>query len=342
MKATTFSLGPRQVGVGSPCFVLASVGPAHGGSAETALRMLDAAFKMGADGIAFQIFRADLLVVRRHPERQGLDALELEPAEWRRVLKAAKGSGMAVVAEAFDLPSLELAAEGLADGLAINATDMDNPEFIRAVGALGRPVLMATAAVAAESLADAFDLAGPAPVGLVHGPDPTPVAVEEIRFRDLEAWKERYPVPVGFRDHTDGGSAFALVAPALAAAHGADFVEKRFVLDRRGKALDHPSALGPEDFYRMVELLRQAERAFGDSERSGDGAGRERRLAARSIVASALIPRGEVLTAGMLAFKRTDARFPSGFAPRDAHRVIGRRAARPIQADEILREEMLE
>jgi sialic acid synthase SpsE len=304
--------------------------------------MLDAAFKMGADGIAFQIFRADLLVVRRHPERQGLDALELEPPDWRQILKAAKGSGMAVVAEVFDLPSLELAADAQVDGFELHATDMDNPDFIRAVGALGRPVLMATAAVSAESLADALDRAGPAPVGLVHGPDPIPTAVEEIRFRDLEAWKERYPMPVGFRDHTDGGSAFALVAPALAAAHGADFVEKRFVLDRRVKALDHPSALGPEDFYRMVELLRQAERAVGDSARGSDDAGRQHRMIARSVVASALIPRGEVLTAGMLAFKRTDTRFPSGFPPRDAHRVIGRRAARPIQADEIIREEMLE
>jgi hypothetical protein len=44
----------------------------------------------------------------------------------------------------------------------------------------------------------------------------------------------------------------------------------------------------------------------------------------------------------MLAYKRTDARYEPGFAPREAHRVIGRRAARPIQADETIREDMLE
>ena len=63
---------------------------------------------------------------------------------------------------------------------------------------------------------------------------------------------------------------------------------------------------------------------------------------ARSIVAGQLIPRGEVLTAEMLAFKRTDVRFEPGYPPREAHRVIGRRATRPIQADETIREEMLE
>ena len=71
-------------------------------------------------------------------------------------------------------------------------------------------------------------------------------------------------MPVGLLDATDGGSAFALLAPALAVAQGADFVEKRFTLDRSQKGPDYESALSPEDFYRMAELLRQAERAQGD------------------------------------------------------------------------------
>ncbi len=51
MNPTTVSLGTRAVGDGAPCFVLAEVASAHGGSIDTALKMLEAAFKMGADGI---------------------------------------------------------------------------------------------------------------------------------------------------------------------------------------------------------------------------------------------------------------------------------------------------
>ena len=53
------------------------------------------------------------------------------------------------------------------------------------------------------------------------------------------------------------------MAPALAVAWGADLVEKHFTLDRSEKGYDYQSSLSPEDFYRMVELLRQAERAAG-------------------------------------------------------------------------------
>jgi sialic acid synthase SpsE len=93
----------------------------------------------------------------------------------------------------------------------------------------------------------------------------------------------------------------------------------------------------------MVELLRQAEAARGDgASGQSEAARRYHAMMARSIVAGALIPRGEVLTAEMLVFKRTDSRFEPGFPPREAHRVIGRRASRPIQADETIRDEMLE
>jgi len=304
---------------------------------------LEAAFKMWADGIKFQLFRSDLLVVHRHPGRKDFDQIELTAKEWKKVLKAAKASGLAVLVEAFDAPSLETAAEAGADGYKVHTTDMENPDFIRAVGALGKPVFFATGGVPEEAIHEALDRVGAAPVGLLHGFQTFPTPIEEIRFSDLTRWKERFRVPIGFLDHTDGGSSFALVAPALAAAYGADLVEKHFTLDRSEKGFDYQSSLNPEDFYRMVELLRQAERARGDGAAAqSEGAKRYHRLMARSIVAASLIPRGEVLSAPMLAFKRTDIRFEAGFAPRESHRVIGRRAARPIQADETIREEMLE
>src|SRR5918996_2078883 len=158
MKPASFTLGPRQVGDGQPCFVLAEVASAHGGSVDNALRMLEAAFKMGADGIKFQLFRAELLVVRLHPLRRDFEQIELTEKEWRKVLRAARASGLAVLVEAFDLPSLALAAEEGADGYKVHSTDMENPELIRAVGAPGRPVLFATGGVPEDAVREALDL----------------------------------------------------------------------------------------------------------------------------------------------------------------------------------------
>lgn len=339
-----FAVGSRRVGDGQPCFVLAEVASAHAGSCDVALKMLDAAFKMGADGIKFQLFRADELLVRRHPGRKDFDQIELTAKEWKKLLKAAKASGLALLAECFDRPSLELAAEAGADAYKVHSTDMENPDLIKAVAGIGTPVLFATGGVSEAAVREAIDLASAVPVALLHGFQTFPTPIEEIRYRDLMAWKERYRVPVGFLDHTDGGSAFALVAPALAVAYGADLVEKHFTLDRSQKGFDYQSSLNPQDFYRMVELLRQAERARGDEASAGEseGARRYHRMMARSIVAARLIQRGQPLTADTLAFRRTDPKREPGLPPREAYRLIGRRARRPIQADETIREEMLE
>src|SRR5881409_1202013 len=108
MRPATFALGSRTIGEGQPCFVLAEVASAHGGEADRALKMLESAFKMGADGIKFQLFRSDQLVVRRHPGRKDFDTIELGTKEWRKLLKAARASGLTLLVEAFDRSSLEL------------------------------------------------------------------------------------------------------------------------------------------------------------------------------------------------------------------------------------------
>lgn len=337
MKRAALALGGRLLGEGQPCLVMAHVGTAHEGEADAALRLIEAAFQAGADAIAFPLFRATDLLARRHPERKELEAAELSPREWRKVLAAAKASGLVVVAEAFDAASRDLAAEAGVDAFQSHATDLDNPDLLRALASAGHPLFVGASGADEPSVRDALAAAGPS-AALVVGPPAAPAAAEELRLGELGALRERYRVPVGLLDPTDGGSAFALLVPALAAAHGADFVEKRLTLDRARKGRDWAAALSPEDFYRMVELLRQAERARGEGEALSPRAAPR----GRSIVAAGLIGRGDVLTAEMLRFKRTDERFERGLAPVEAHRVIGRRASRPIQADETIREDLLE
>jgi sialic acid synthase SpsE len=338
MKPTPLVIGGRTLGPGQPCLVVAHAGHAHHGSADGAMRLIDAAFQAGADGIAFSVFRTDELVVRRHPDRRELEHLELPAKDWRRILEAARGSGLAAVAEAFDVPSRDVALEAGVSALQSHASDLDHPELLKALGAAGAPFLLATGGAGDAAVREALLAAG-GEAALVLGPADAPAPVEELRLSAIAAARERFRTSVGVLDATDGGSAFALVAPALAASLGAELVLKRLVLDRGVRGRDEAAAITPEELHRCVELLRQAERAAGEAAPGGEADGPAR---GRSIVAAALIARGEVLTAEQLRFKRTADRAGRGLRPSEAVRVIGRRAARPIQADEAIREDLLE
>jgi len=343
MNPTTIRVGSREVGATQPCFVLAEVASAHEGSADEALRMLDAAFRMGADGIKFQLFKAERLVVNRHPARKDFDQIELTDKEWRKVLGQAKGSGLALFTECFDAPSLELAIEAGADAYKVHTTDMENKEFIRAVVDVNKPVFFATGGVPEEAIKEALSIVGDRELGLLFGFQTFPTPVEEIRFRELESMKARYRVPIGFLDHTDGGTLFALMAPALSVAYGADLVEKHFTLDRSRKGYDYQSSLNPEDFHRMVEMIRTAEAARGEAGQPMSSAadGYHRKMA-RFIVAKTLIGRGDVITEEKLDFKRIDPTKEPGLSPRETNRLVGRRARHPIEADATIREDMLD
>ncbi|HVO12507.1 MAG TPA: N-acetylneuraminate synthase family protein [Vicinamibacteria bacterium] len=332
------ALAGRRLAQGQPCLVAAHVGQGHEGSPEAALRLIDAAFQAGADAIVFSVFRTEELVVHRHPERRTLEQLELPERQWRRVLEAARASGLAVVAEALDLPSRDLALEAGVLALQSHPADVDHPALLHALAEGERPLLLAAGAAGEPSLRTLVDSLGPQLL-LLLGPAEAPAPVEELRLGELGLVRERLQVEVGLLDPTDGGSAFALLVPALAAAQGACLVEKRLVLDRSRRAPEGAAALSPEEFHRMVELLRQAERARGEPSAprpAGLAAGR------RAIVAACLIPRGEVLTLDLLRFKRTAERGGGGLQPAEVERVIGRRAARPIQAEETIREDMLQ
>lgn len=343
MNPTTIRIGSREVGPTQPCFVLAEVASAHEGSVDQALRMLDAAFRMGADGIKFQLFKADRLVVNRHPGRKDFEQIELTDKEWRKVLSQAKGSGLSLLAECFDAPSLELAVEADADAYKVHTTDMENKDLIRAVAGLGKPIFFATGGVQEDALSDALSIVGDRELGLLFGFQTFPTPVEEIRFRELESLKARYRVPVGFLDHTDGGTLFALMAPALSVTYGADLVEKHFTLDRSKKGFDYQSSLNPEDFHRMVEMIRTAELARGETGQPMSAAADSyHRKFGRFIVARTLIGRGDVITAEKLDFKRIDPNKDPGLSPREMNRIVGRHSKHPIEADATIREDMLD
>ncbi len=338
MNHGSLSLAGRLLGEGQPCLVVAHVGHAHEGSVARAQELIEAAFQAGADAVAFDVFRAEELVVRRHPERRELEQIELSERDWRRVLEAARASGLAVIVEARDLPSRDLALAAGVDALQSHPSDADHPQLLRALAGAGRPLLLAAGDAGEPQLREALEAASGS-AAILLGPATAPAPVEELRLSEIAAVRERLRVSVGLLDPTDGGSAFALLVPALAAAEGAAFVEKRLVLDRSRKGREGAAALSPEEFYRTVELLRQSERARGEGAAPREAAPPAR---GRSIVAAGLIARGEVLSADRLRFKRAEDPLGRGLRPSQAHRVIGRRAARPIEADELIREDMLE
>jgi len=123
-----------------------------------------------------------------------------------------------------------------------------------------------------------------------------------------------------------------------AVALGARMIEKHFTLSREMKGPDHPFALEPGELAAMVRAIRETEQALGSPVKRRTAAEEELyRKARRGLVAARAIRGGERIARRDLEVKRPGY----GISPVDLPRVVGRRAARDLRADEILTWEML-
>jgi sialic acid synthase SpsE len=132
---------------------------------------------------------------------------------------------------------------------------------------------------------------------------------------------ETWNVPIGLSDHTLG-SVCAVVGVAL----GATLLEKHIVLSRDRPGPDTAFSLEPDEFKRMVDEIRIAERVTGRV-RYGPTAAEQASLAfRRSLYVVEDIAEGGVFTQGNVRSIR-----PAGGLPPDAiQHVLGRRAATSI------------
>lgn len=335
-------IGDRPVGEGAPAFILAEVASAHQGEASLARKLARSARQAGADGVKFQMFRAEELIAPNDPRFPTFRQIELSDGEWDSVLAETEASGLAMLVEVFDRQSLVLAERHAVAAYKIHSTDVENAEFIRHVSATGRPLLIATGGLglgAVEKALAAASREGNLDIMLLHGVQNFPTRIEDSHLAYIGTLKRTFGLPVGFLDHVDGGSPMATVLPMLSVAFGADLVEKHITVDRSARGFDFESALEEDTFKAMVELIREAEKAVGRKTLpAGASSESYHRLMRRAVVSRKPLSRGEPLTRDGLAFVRNE----TGLAPSDSPRLIGRKPKRDIPAWEPLTDDLFE
>lgn len=335
-------VGTRTIGDGEPAFVLAEVASAHQGEAVQALDLASNARNAGAEGVKFQLFRSQRLVPPNASNRAVFDRIELSTDDWGRVLTAARSLGIPVFADVFDRESLAIGEEHGVAAYKIHSTDMENSEFIRAVAATGKPVLLSTGGSSLATVDHALSECrseGAGDVMLLHGVQNFPTEAADSNLRFIETLKRTFGVPVGFLDHVDGGSPMALALPALAVAFGANLVEKHTTLDRSAQGFDYESSLEKTQFASMVELIRQAEASFGEAHwQQSDGAERYHRMMRRAVLSRVDLKQGVPLMRDHLAFLRHE----EGVSPDEAGALIGRKPSSDIAAWTPLTEDLFD
>jgi N-acetylneuraminate synthase len=342
-------IGERWVGAGEPTFIIAEAGSNHNGSFEQALRLIDAAAEMGADAVKFQHFKAATLYPRSAGESDYLkvrrsiydiiEAMET-PDDWIPKLAAhCRTRGLAFLSTPFDEAAVDT-LEPYVPAFKVASYEMTHHPLLQRVAATGKPVLMSTGTATLDEVVRAVEVvraAGNEQLVVLQCTASYPTPPAAVNARALVALRDATGCPVGLSDH----SRDPIVAPVVAVALGACVVEKHFTLSNRLPGPDHAFAVEPHELHELVRRVREAELMLGHGRKETLPEEQElRAFARRSIFATRAIRPGEALDAGNVAVLRC-GKLGAGLPPEALPQVLGRKAARGIAAESLIRPEDL-
>jgi N,N'-diacetyllegionaminate synthase len=330
-----------------PVLIIAEAGVNHNGDMDIARRLIDAAADAGADLVKFQTFNANRLVTRGakkadyqtqatgagESQHAMLQRLELSEAMHHELIAHCATRGIGFFSTAFDIDSIDMLT-GLGQKIfKVPSGEITNLPYLRHTARAGTPLILSTGMASMadiEAAIDAVEQAGTprSAVTVLHCTTEYPTPMAEVNLRAMQSIGAAFGVAVGYSDHTPGIEV-AIAAVAL----GAQVIEKHFTLDRTMPGPDHQASLEPHELAAMVSAIRNIETAMGDGiKRLTPSEARNKPIARKSLVAARAIDAGEVFTAENMTCKRPG----TGLSPMRWDELIGRRASRAFQADELI------
>jgi len=321
----------------SPYFV-AEVNSSHGGSLETARRMIEEAGKSGCSGVKFQSWSDDSLYSKTYYNdnpiaKRLIKKFSLREADLKELALYCLEVGVSFSSTPYSPQEVDWLLECGAPYIKISSMEINNHLFLKYIAETGSPIILSTGMAEMEEIRAAVSVvkkAGNRNLALLHCVSIYPAPASAIHLNNIIRLREEFPeCPIGFSDHTLG-TEIAAAATAL----GAALIEKHFTLDKTKMGLDNNMAIEPTEMKQLVGNCLNVHQALGACDRVVSTAEREqRRKMRRSVIAARDLPAGTVLALADLAAKRPG----DGIPVHEMENLVGRTLARGVEADTLLR-----
>jgi N,N'-diacetyllegionaminate synthase len=351
------SMGSRNVGQGTPVYIVFEAGPTHTGL-NSAKKLANLAKEAGADAIKFQITDHNRLITTKDiPFSYGIltdrqtEKIETitEPLidiwkrrympreDWRLVKEYCDELRLDFFATIFFPEDVDFMLELGVHSLKIASQDIGYQDLIVYAAKKGVPVQLDTGNATIGEVERAVDWIrdqGNDQIIINHCPSGYPARLESINLNVVSTLKKMFPYPVAFSDHTPGWE-----MDIAARSVGADMIEKTVTLDRETRSCEHVMSLEPPEMKNFVDSLRRIDIALGDSRRIIT---EEQRNAAMGVIRSGFMTR-DVKAGALLSRDDFDFRRPGyGVVRPDSYQHhLNRKFARDLRSGNMIREEDL-
>lgn len=282
--------------------------------------------------------------------------LEFDRAAHLQLLKRCREKGIGFLSTPFDLVSLDLLLHDLGQTrLKIGSGDLTNGPLLYQAARSGASLILSTGMASLAQIELSLGLlslayAGQSPtpghpsradmaqawadpalrahlanrVMLLHCVSNYPASAGATNLRSMATLAQAFGLPVGYSDHTLGGTA-AIAATAL----GACCIEKHLTLDCTLPGPDHAASSEPDALRTIFQAVREAETMLGSPIKAITPEEHSTAVAAKKrLVAGTDLKAGAQITPEHLTTMRADA----GGDPMAYWEMLGRKAERDYNA----------
>jgi len=342
-----FKINNRIISPFHPPFVIAEIGINHEGSLEKALRMVEDAYRAGAECVKFQCH-----VIEDEMSHHALNTIPGNADESiyeimnRCVLskeniiflkEKVESLGMIYLSTPFSRAAANFLEELNVPAYKIGSGECNNYPLIKHIASFGKPIILSTGMNDIESIKPAVEILRESgvPFALLHCTSMYPTPYNQVRLGGIQQLQECFPdALVGLSDHSLGNyTCFGAVAL------GATVLEKHFTSDKTWKGPDVPISIDPLELKELVVGSKNIHLALGGTKEILKEEKPTIDFAYASVVTIKPIKKGETFTEDNLWVKRPGT---GDFLAKDYETLLGRLCLNDLQQDSQIKFEDVE
>tara|TARA_B110000003_G_scaffold32686_2_gene30399 strand:+ start:8266 stop:9279 length:1014 start_codon:yes stop_codon:yes gene_type:complete len=259
------------------CFIIAELSANHNGDIEIAKESIMAAKNAGADAVKIQTYTADTITLDCKSDDfqvkggtiwdgKYLYNLYQEgslPWEWHKELfDLAKDLDLVCFSSPFDFSAVDFLETLNCPIYKIASFEITDIPLIEYVARKQKPVIISTGVATYDDIKLAIETCknvGNNDITILKCTSSYPAPIDEVNLALMKKFAHDFDVKIGLSDHTIGN-----LVPILSIAYGATMIEKHFKLNDQVGGPDASFSLNQEEFKKMVNDIRKAEKAIGE------------------------------------------------------------------------------
>ena len=275
MSRSSMRIASRRISAEDPPYVIAELSANHNGKFESALRLIEAAKRAGADAAKLQTYSPETITLNCDRDEFRIDGglwhgrtlydLYQEahmPWEWHKpIFDHANKLGLTIFSSAFDYSAIDLLEDLNAPAYKIASFEAVDLPLIKYAASTRKPMIISTGMADETEIREAIETArenGCNELAILHCVSGYPAPAQEYNLQTISDMVQRFGLVTGLSDHTLGTST-AVASIAL----GASIIEKHFTLDRSGGGPDDSFSLEPAEMAELCSSVKSAWAALG-------------------------------------------------------------------------------